>query len=129
MPDLVMNTGPVIALTAAIGSLDFLSSLYQTVLLPREVWLELEAGGMHCQELKAVGSSAVFELETAPVEIPTLLRAQLDLGEASVIQSALQTKVPLVAIDEKLGRRIARLNGLKVTGSLGILLKRRKTDR
>ena len=31
-----------------------------------------------------------------------------------------------MAIDEKAGRRIARLNGLSVTGSLGILIKARQ---
>ena len=39
MPDLVMNTGPVIALTAAVGSLDFLAQLYREILIPREVYL------------------------------------------------------------------------------------------
>jgi len=51
---------------------------------------------------------------------------ELDLGEASVIQTALEKNVTTVAIDEKAGRRVARLNGLNVTGSLGILVKARK---
>jgi predicted nucleic acid-binding protein len=50
----------------------------------------------------------------------------LDRGEASVIQTALTHEIQIVAIDEKLGRRIARLHELKVTGSLGILLKAAK---
>jgi len=40
-----------------------------------------------------------------------------------VIQTAIQRNLATVAIDEKAGRAIARLHGLKVTGSLGILLK------
>jgi len=32
-------------------------------------------------------------------------------------------RLSIVCIDEAIGRRIARLNGLSVTGSLGILLK------
>jgi predicted nucleic acid-binding protein len=51
------------------------------------------------------------------------LTAALDAGEASVIALAQEQKVPLVCIDELAGRRVARLNGLQVTGSLGILLK------
>jgi predicted nucleic acid-binding protein len=35
----------------------------------------------------------------------------------------LDEKIDLVCIDETVGRRIARLNGLKLTGSIGILLK------
>ena len=34
--------------------------------------------------------------------------------------------IDTVAIDEKAGRRLARIHGLKVTGSLGILLKARR---
>lgn len=40
-----------------------------------------------------------------------------------MIQTALQEGVPLVCIDETVGRRIARLSGLNITGSIGILLK------
>ena len=56
---------------------------------------------------------------------PALLR-ELDLGEANVIHTAIHHGISTVAIDEKAGRRIARLNGLKVTGSLGILIKAKK---
>ena len=36
---------------------------------------------------------------------------------------ALLQNISLVAIDENVGRRYARLSGLAVTGSIGILLK------
>jgi predicted nucleic acid-binding protein len=38
----------------------------------------------------------------------------------------LDQHITLVAIDEVVGRRVARLAGLSVTGSIGILLKVRK---
>ena len=47
----------------------------------------------------------------------------LDPGEASVIQSAIDLSITTVAIDEKQGRRLARLHQLQVTGSIGILVK------
>jgi predicted nucleic acid-binding protein len=50
----------------------------------------------------------------------------LDSGEASVIQNALSHQVATVVIDEKLGRRMARLHELRVTGSVGILVKASK---
>jgi predicted nucleic acid-binding protein len=34
--------------------------------------------------------------------------------------------IDTVAIDEKAGRRLARIHGLKVTGSIGILLKAKR---
>jgi predicted nucleic acid-binding protein len=61
-----------------------------------------------------------------PQEIPVFLRNSLDKGEASVVQAALDQGIGRVCIDEKVGRRIARLNGLSVTGSIGILAKARQ---
>ena len=127
MPDLVINTGPVIALTAAMGNLKFLEQIYSEILLPREVVLELEAGGVDCDELTAIKeANSVLKPVQAEIDLPVLLRSQLDRGEASVIQTALSQEILVVAIDEKLGRRMARLHELKVTGSLGILLKAAK---
>jgi predicted nucleic acid-binding protein len=50
----------------------------------------------------------------------------MDRGEAAVIQLALIEGVRTVCIDEVVGRRVARLNGLSVTGSIGVLLRARR---
>ena len=50
-----------------------------------------------------------------------LLRAQLDAGEAAVIQTALDEGIATVILDERKARRIALAMGLSVTGTLGIL--------
>jgi len=57
--------------------------------------------------------------------MPFLLNA-LDKGEASVIQLAVNKGITTVCIDEVAGRRIARLLNLKLTGSLGILIRAKK---
>lgn len=126
MPDLTINTGPVIALTAAVESLQFLDELYGEILIPFEVVRELEVGGKNCPELVAIRDCSVIRVLPKPVDLPLLLRSQLDTGEASVIQNALVHGVATVAIDEKLGRRMARLHELRVTGSIGILVKASK---
>jgi predicted nucleic acid-binding protein len=123
MPDLVINTGPIIALTAALGSLQILDKLYENALVPLEVYSELLAGGKNCPEVAALANLKSTCIAAKSVEIPDYLIAVLDSGEASVIQSASLENVTTVAIDEKKGRRIARLHGLKVTGSVGILVK------
>ena len=64
--------------------------------------------------------------QNEPVKIPVLLQNSLDSGEAAVIQLALQEDIQLVAIDENVGRRFARLSGLNLTGSIGIFLKAKK---
>ena len=42
--ELVINTGPLIALTAAMGDLRLLSVLYQRVIVPLEVCDEIRSG-------------------------------------------------------------------------------------
>lgn len=47
----------------------------------------------------------------------------LDPGEAAVISLALHARIPTVAIDERNARHIARSCGLRLTGSLGLLVR------
>lgn len=124
MREIVINTGPLIALVAATGTIDWLPLLYRKVVIPREVVTEISAGGTGNPELSALQeiTIAVCILEPTKSISPALIQ-ELDLGEASVIHAALELGISTVAIDEKAGRRVARLHGLKVTGSLGILLK------
>lgn len=46
----VTNTTPLIALTAAMGNLDVLRSLYSRVVVPYEVAAEIRAGGIWLSE-------------------------------------------------------------------------------
>ncbi|OIP15881.1 MAG: hypothetical protein AUK51_12225 [Comamonadaceae bacterium CG2_30_59_20] len=67
--------------------------------------------------------SSWLTINDAPVVLPPYLKNALDLGEASVIQTALQLGIQRVCIEETIGRRVARLSNLNVTGSIGVLLK------
>ena len=120
---IVINTGPLLALTAGYGDLSLLGKIYKRVLVPFEVCREIEAGGTAAFGLKEFVQSGFIEKQTAPLEIAQFLKNSLDLGEASVIQLALNENIRTVCIDEAVGRRIARLNGLCLTGSIGVLLR------
>lgn len=122
----VINTGPILAIIAGLGKLDVLKSLYKQVFVPYEVCEEVMAGGptgFGVYEFK--DADFLIKLDK-PTIIQPYLRNSLDLGEGSVIQTALDEKIQTVCIDEVVGRRIARLNGLALTGSLGILIRARK---
>lgn len=124
---LVTNTTPLIALAAATGSLDILRHLYDRVIVPLEVQFELNAAGPHAMGVAAFEQALWLDRQSSNVELSTYLGNTLDRGEASVIQTALNLKLPLVCIDESVGRRVARLSGLTLTGSIGILLKAQQT--
>jgi predicted nucleic acid-binding protein len=123
---LVSNTTPLIALTAALGSLDILKYMYVRVLVPFEVAQEVRAGGQTSFGVDAFQAADWLDIQDRPVTLLPFLKNSLDAGEASVIQTALNLSLPLVCIDEVVGRRTARLCGLNLTGSLGILLKARQ---
>jgi predicted nucleic acid-binding protein len=90
----------------------------------RSLFQEIEAGGTSNSETLALHSIRdSIQIGHEKTDIPSALLRELDLGEASVIHNAQLNGIHTVAIDEKAGRRLARINGLKVTGSLGILLK------
>lgn len=123
---IVINTGPLLALIAGYGDLSLLEKIYKRVLVPFEVCREIEAGGTRAFGLKEFVQSDFMEKQAAPLEIVQFLKNSLDLGEASVIQLALNQNIRTVCIDEAVGRRIARLNGLYLTGSIGVLLRAKR---
>jgi predicted nucleic acid-binding protein len=127
MRDIVINTGPIIGLVAGAVSLEWLPGLYGRILIPSEVYQEIEAGGHGNPEILALHHIETrIHIGLEKSELPTDLIRELDLGEASVIHNAKMNGIDTVAIDEMAGRRLARIHGLKVTGSLGILLKAKR---
>lgn len=123
---LVTNTTPLIALTAATGNLEVLRYLYERVVVPMEVAEEVRAGGKQSFGLDVFETATWLDVQDAAVTLQPFLENSIDRGEAAVIQTAMNLKIPLVCIDEVVGRRIARLCALEVTGSIGVLLKAKR---
>lgn len=120
--EIVINTGPLLALPAA-GRLDVRPALFRRIVVPAEVAREVAAGGRTGFALAELSAATWLEQCAAPTPLTPFLTMALDAGEASVIALALAEKISTVGIDETSGRRLARLHGLAVTGSLGILLQ------
>ncbi|WP_035985369.1 toxin PIN [Leptolyngbya sp. KIOST-1] len=125
---IVINTSPLIALVAAWGDLSRLASLYEQVFVPLEVCQEVLKGGTNQFAVHEFERATWLEKQIFPQQVSPYLLNSLDLGEASVIQFALDQTIPTVCIDEPVGRRMARLSGLNLTGAVGILLKAKKKD-
>lgn len=123
---IVINTGPIIALVAALGDLSILKGLYKDVLVPFEVCSEILQGGPSLFAVNEFQDAAWLLKQPVAQIISPFLNQTLDIGEASVVQLALQKNISTVCIDEAVGRRVARLNGLRLTGSIGILIRAKK---
>lgn len=121
--EIVINTSPLLALSAACGDLNLLQALYKQVFVPYEVCQEIEKGGLSGFSVAEFKAAHFLHKVDKPLTISPFLKNSLDIGEASVIQLALDKGIQTVCIDETVGRRIARLNNLSLTGSIGILIR------
>jgi predicted nucleic acid-binding protein len=118
----IVNTTPIIAL-ALIEQLDLLPRLYGRVVIPPAVQTEVLQGGAQgigVTEIQTANWIRVIAL-TDPRRADSL--PDLDRGEAQVIALAQELRADLVVIDERLARKYARRLKLKLTGTLGVLLR------
>lgn len=119
----VSNTSPITNL-AAIGQFRLLPAIFEKIYIAEGVWKELNAYGKHWPGRDEVANSNSFEVRKVHNQSLVLsLQSDLDQGEAETIALALQTKAPLVLMDEREGRRAAERLGLDTVGVIGLLLK------
>jgi predicted nucleic acid-binding protein len=121
MRKVVSNTTPIISLLK-VDELEILKKLYKELFIPYEVYIEIEAG-----------KNKEYYVDLATIEWIRIVKIQnekslsffldLDKGEAEAIVLANEMEADLIILDETLGRFHAKHIGLKVTGTIGILLK------
>jgi predicted nucleic acid-binding protein len=118
----VCNTSPLLYLYQ-VRQVELLGGLYGKVLIPPAVREELQAGRARGVSVPELDRLPWLEIE--PLRDSTLLPAVVDLGagESEAIALALSHPGSLLVLDDALGRRIARLNRIQYTGTLGILVK------
>ncbi len=119
---IILNSTPVIHLTVALGGLDALPVLYRRVLVPEPVLRELEAGAQLDDTARRLRTVPGIELYALANGVSPLLTGELDLGEAAVIQLALDLPGATAVLDDLKARRVARRSSIPMTGSLGVLL-------
>ena len=121
---IVSNTSPISNL-AKVGQLNLLQQLYETVLIPNAVYEELLDEGAGEIVIRAVRGATWLKMQPLQnLEVAIELRKFINLGEAEAI--ALEVNATRLLIDERLGRKVAIEQGLKITGVLGVLLSAKK---
>ena len=121
MPDIICNTSPIQYLYQ-LGLLHLLPSLADRITIPTAVAEELDEGRRLGVSLPDVGTLAWVTIRS-PRSTPVLrLVTDLGPGETEVLALALETEDPIVILDAALARRAAEFLGLRLTGTLGVLL-------
>jgi hypothetical protein len=117
---------------AIIGHLALLREQFGEVLVPRAVVEELRLaedlpGNGEIREAIRVGW--LQPREAKQQALVRSLRRELDLGEAEAIALAIELNAERILLDERDARRVAKSQGLKVTGVVGILRRARLEKR
>ncbi|MFN2261674.1 MAG: hypothetical protein ABR595_06375, partial [Psychroflexus sp.] len=121
MPRIVSNTTPIISLLK-LNLLDLLNDLYSEIHIPVAVYEEIEAGKSKAfyKDLLKIDWIKITEIKDKQAVKYFL---DLDSGEAEAIVLATEINADLIILDEKLGRFHAKHADLKLTGTIGILIK------
>ena len=110
-----------------IGHLDLLRDLYSSVVVPRAVWAELVEARPEAPGVPTLLAATWIEVDRTADASPVAreLSLILDGGEASAIALAIARRADLLLIDEHDGRRAATARGLRVRGTVGVLVSAR----
>ncbi len=125
----VSNSTPLIHL-AKIGRLELLREFFGEILIPEAVYRECVIEGDDSEDARAIKNAEWIKVERiADERLKRSLMIELDEGESEAIVLALEKSAELALIDDYDGREVAKALGLRVTGTIGILLKAKFTGR
>lgn len=116
---LVADCSALIALASCDG-LHLLDALFGTVIVPEAVYREAVVGDKpEAQQLKEYLQGKVRKIDAVG---SVLLDGFSDLGETEAMLLYKQYSADKLLIDDKRGRRMAKINYISTIGSLGVLL-------
>ncbi len=123
----VADSSPLIYLSV-LGRLEVLRGLYGTILVPRAVYDEVVVAGEGEPGSREVASAGWIDVRDVVIdESWAALEARLDPGEAAAIVLALKVGADLLVVDDRAGRREATAAGLRIHGTLGVLVEARRS--
>jgi len=117
MPEIISNTSCLIVLDN-IGKINILKELYGQIFITEEVYNEF---GKNIENWITVCS-------VKNKNYVNILNANIDLGEASTIALSLEIDNSTVILDDLKARRIAQKLNIKLTGTIGVLLKAKEKN-
>ncbi len=125
----VSNSSPIIHL-AKIKQLELLREYFHEIIIPEAVYRESVLEGKGREEVQLIKNADWIKVHKVKDQnLVKLLQASLDNGESEAIALSLEIEANLVLLDDYDAREKARLFGLEITGTIGILLRARKDKR
>lgn len=118
-----MSNSSILIALSTIGQLSLLNHRFPDgILVPQAVWREVVETGNRpgAQEVASALWVTVYEVTNKP--LISLLRLELDEGEAEAIALSCEQPAETILLDEKNARRIAQRLSLVVLGTVGILI-------
>jgi len=112
MPEIIISDTSCLIILHKIGQLPLLPKLYSQIFVTSLI-------------AKEFGGDLPTEIVVRDAKDLNLIRTlslTVDEGEASAIALALEMKESILVLDDRKARKFARSLGLKLTGTLGILL-------
>ena len=125
MSDVICNTSPIQYLHQ-LQLLHILPALAGRVIIPPAVVEELSQGRTSGINLPDVNVLKWVEIRRPVSELAVPLVTDLGSGETEVLMLALEMREAVVVLDDDLARRVAETLGLRLTGTLGLLLDAKK---
>lgn len=122
MPEAIVNTSPLVYLYR-IGALEWLPKLFGEIWVPNAVVRELEEGQRRGYDVPRPSNYTWLRI-VDPRAIPSeWLTLDLGPGEVAAMALGLENPSRIVLLDDARAREIAEAAGLKVWGTLKILLE------
>ena len=120
---LIADSSALIALAICDG-LPFLDALYGEVFVPEAVHREVTRSDK--PEAEKLRAYLLGKVKQADMASYVYLDAYADTGETEAMMLYKQTSADKLLIDDKRGRKIARINNIRTIGSLGVLLSAKR---
>lgn len=120
----VISNASVLIGLSSIGMLSLLRERFpEAILVPEAVWREVVDEGAERPGARELSTANWIKIQKInDKRMVRLLRAELDEGEAEAIALAHEVSADVVLLDERDARRAAMRMGLKVLGTVGVLL-------
>ena len=123
MPKVVCNSSPLIHL-AKVGKLELLKGYFTEISIPEAVYRECVIDGKDREDAKRIENAAwIRVVDIKNIDLKKAFNTVLDEGESEAIVLALQESADLILLDDYEARELARTYGLKITGTIGLLIK------